>query len=44
VRYGDTMFRISALYGGNVYDLAEANGILNLNRIYAGQILRIPGR
>lgn len=44
VRYGDTMFRISAQYGVNVYALAETNGILNLNRIYAGQILRIPGR
>lgn len=44
VQYGDTMYRIAARYGVNVYDLAEANGILNLNRIYAGQILRIPGR
>jgi putative chitinase len=44
VQPGDTLFRISALYGVNVYDLAEANGILNLNRIFAGQILVIPGR
>lgn len=44
VRPGDTMFRIAAAYRVNVYDLAEANGILNLNLIYSGQSLRIPGR
>lgn len=42
VQYGDTMFRISAWYGVNVYRIAESNGILNLNRIYAGQSLFIP--
>jgi peptidoglycan-N-acetylglucosamine deacetylase len=44
VRPGDTMFRIAATYRVNVYDLAEVNGILNLNLIYSGQRLRIPGR
>lgn len=42
VQRGDTMFRISRAFSVNVYDLAEANGILNLNRIYTGQRLRIP--
>lgn len=42
VQPGDTMFRISRLYGVNVYRIAEANGILNLNLIYAGQHLVIP--
>jgi LysM repeat protein len=42
VRYGDTMFRIAAMFNVNVYDLAERNRILNLNRIYAGQVLVIP--
>lgn len=44
VRAGDTMFRIASAFGVNVYDLAEANGILNLNLIYAGQWLAIPRR
>lgn len=44
VQYGDTMFRIAGYFGVNVYDLAEVNGILNLNRIYVGQALVIPGR
>ncbi|MCA9912291.1 MAG: LysM peptidoglycan-binding domain-containing protein [Anaerolineae bacterium] len=43
VRAGDTMFAIAAWFGVNVYDLAEVNGILNLNAIYIGQALRIPG-
>lgn len=42
VQRGDTMFRIARTFGVNIYDLAEANGILNLNRIYVGQRLRIP--
>lgn len=42
VQPGDTMFRIAARHGVNVYRLAEANGILNLNQIYAGQVLVIP--
>ncbi|MCU0465747.1 MAG: LysM peptidoglycan-binding domain-containing protein [Anaerolineae bacterium] len=44
VRYGDTLFRIGARYGVNIYRIAEANGILNLNAIYAGQPLVIPSR
>lgn len=42
VRMGDTMFAIARSFNVNVYDLAEANGILNLNSIYTGQSLRIP--
>jgi LysM repeat protein len=44
VRPGDTLFRVGALFGVNIYRVAEANGILNLNRIYAGQSLYIPYR
>ncbi|MBC8170245.1 MAG: LysM peptidoglycan-binding domain-containing protein [Anaerolineae bacterium] len=44
VQYGDTMFRIAGYFGVNVYDLAEVNGVLNLNRIYVGQSLVIPAR
>lgn len=44
VQIGDTMYRISSLFGVNIWDIARANGILNLNQIYAGQSLIIPGR
>lgn len=42
VRYGDTLGSIARWYGVNVYALAQANGIHNVNRIYAGQHLCIP--
>lgn len=42
VRAGDTMFAIASSFRVNIYDLAEANGILNLNNIYTGQALRVP--
>jgi LysM repeat protein len=42
VRYGDTLFGIASWYGYNVYTLASFNGIANINRIYAGQVLRLP--
>lgn len=43
VQAGDTMFAIAASFGVDVYELARANGILNLNSIYTGQALIIPG-
>lgn len=39
---GDTMFLIASKYGKNIYAIAQANGILNLNAIYVGQVLVIP--
>ena len=42
VAYGDTLFKISAWYGVNVWTIAQANNIYNLNLIYAGQVLCIP--
>ncbi len=42
VQAGDTMFSIAARYGVNIYTLAQANGILNLNNIFVGQSLVIP--
>lgn len=42
VRQGDTLFRIAATYRVNIYRVAEANGLLNLNRIFTGQRLFIP--
>jgi N-acetylmuramoyl-L-alanine amidase len=42
VAAGENLYRISVLYGVNMWDIAQANGILNLNQIYAGQRLVIP--
>lgn len=43
VKTGDTLGNIAHYYGVNAYDLAQANGITNLNFIYVGQVLVIPG-
>jgi lysozyme len=43
VQSGDTMFKIGARFNVNVWDIAQANGLLNLNQIYTGQSLIIPG-
>ena len=42
VKYGDTLSCIAWRYGVSAWDLAHANGIYNLNWIYAGMRLRIP--
>jgi LysM repeat protein len=42
VQAGENLYRISLIYGVNMWDIAQANGILNLNQIYAGQRLVIP--
>ncbi len=39
---GDTLAKIAQRYGVNMYAIAAANGIVNLNRIYRGQRLVIP--
>jgi putative chitinase len=44
VRLGETMLSISRWYGVSPWVIASANGIYNLNRIYAGQRLLIPYR
>ena len=43
VRYGDTMLSIARRFGGDAWTIARANSIYNLNWIYAGQRLFIPG-
>jgi LysM repeat protein len=43
VQYGDTMSAIAWRLRVDVWTLARTNGIYNLNWIYAGQWLRIPG-
>jgi len=44
VHYGDTMLGIAAWFGVDAWTIARANGIYNLNWIYAGLPLYIPGR
>ncbi len=42
VRYGDNLYRIALWYGTTPWAIAQANGIYNLNYIYAGTTLCIP--
>jgi len=42
VQYGQTLYGISLMYGRNMWSIAQANNIYNLNWIYAGQVLCIP--
>lgn len=42
VQPGDTLFLIAARFHRNVYDIARANNILNLNHVFVGQVLVIP--
>lgn len=43
VRYGDTLSAIASRYGMSVSALASLNGIINPNRIYPGQVLKLSG-
>ncbi len=43
VRPGETMLQIALRYGMDAWAIARANGITNLNYIYVGQRLVIPG-
>nr|HID12818.1 LysM domain-containing protein [Anaerolineae bacterium] len=42
VQRGENLFRIALRYGTTVEAIANANGIANPARIYAGQVLLIP--
>lgn len=39
---GSNLYRISLLYGVNMWSIADCNGILNLNLVQAGRVLCIP--
>lgn len=43
VEPGENLFRVALRYGLGVDVLAAANGIVNVNRVYVGQRLVIPG-
>ncbi len=42
VKGGDTLSKIAKEFGMSVKELAEFNGILNINLINVGQVIRIP--
>jgi membrane-bound lytic murein transglycosylase D len=44
VRRGDNLYGIARRLGVSARDIALENNISRMNRIYAGQILRIPGQ
>lgn len=41
VKRGDTLWRIAQQYGTTIQQIAQLNGIKNVNLIYPGQVLRI---
>jgi LysM repeat protein len=43
VHVGDSLTSIAARYHTSIYAIAQANHIVNIDRIYAGQVLWIPG-
>ncbi len=43
VKAGDTLYSIARLYKTTAWAIAQANGIYDLNHIYVGQRLVIPG-
>ncbi len=43
VRCGDTLLSIARAHGVNAWAIARANGIYNMNHIWTGQRLLIPG-
>jgi LysM repeat protein len=43
VQPGDTLTRIAARFGTTVQAIAQANNIVNVNLIFVGQVLVIPG-
>ena len=43
VAAGQNLYRISLIYGVNMYRIAQCNGIFNLNYVRVGQVLCIPG-
>lgn len=43
VKPGETLYRIAGWYSADAYAIAQANNMTNLNHIYVGQSLCIPG-
>ena len=43
VQYGDSLSRIAQRFNTTVGTLAQLNGIVNINVIQVGQVLKLPG-
>lgn len=43
IKAGDTLYSIARIYKTTAWAIAQANGIYNMNHIYVGQRLIIPG-
>lgn len=43
IKFGDTLGALARRFGTTVQRLAKANGIRDVNRIFAGRTLRLPG-
>ena len=42
VKRGDTLTKIAKMFGTTVAAIAKLNNIRDVNKIYAGQVLKIP--
>jgi LysM repeat protein/outer membrane protein assembly factor BamB len=42
VKPGDNLFRLALFYGSNVKKIGEINNLKDVNKIYVGQLLKIP--
>lgn len=42
VKKGETLWSIAQQYGKSVQQIAALNGIININLVYPGQVLKIP--
>lgn len=44
VQYGDTLAKIAYWYGTTVHTLVYLNNLYNVNQLYVGQVLIVPGQ
>ncbi|MDF2839784.1 MAG: polysaccharide deacetylase [Clostridia bacterium] len=43
IKPGDTLYKIALMYNITIQDIVQANNLANVNYLYIGQILKIPG-
>ncbi|OGO79247.1 MAG: hypothetical protein A2Y23_01330 [Clostridiales bacterium GWB2_37_7] len=43
IKPGDTLYKLAFMYNTTVQDIVQANNLANINYLYIGQILKIPG-
>ena len=44
IQPGDTLYKISQMYGVTVQDIVDANPNVNPYNLYVGQIIQVPAR